>query len=109
MSDQDQTGKQLEDKLDCEGFLTDETFWSSDVAEYFAKIHDIGDRRLSPDHWKVIHFVREYYREHNRGPAIVKVIRQTGLTLDEVCQLFPCGLVKGAYRLAGLPKPHGCT
>ena len=49
------------------------------------------------------------YRNHGTGPAIVKVVKQTGLSLKDLCRLFPCGMVKGAYKLAGLPKPPGCT
>ncbi|TET37590.1 MAG: TusE/DsrC/DsvC family sulfur relay protein [Planctomycetota bacterium] len=109
MTEPDQVKKQIEEKLDCDGFLADEAFWSTDVAEYFARAQNIGEHKLSSDHWKVIHFVRDYYREYKRSPAIVKVARHTSLSLEEICNLFPCGLVKGAYRLAGLPKPPGCA
>jgi tRNA 2-thiouridine synthesizing protein E len=97
------------EKLDCEGFFSDKEFWSVEAAENLAKVHEIGKYSLSDDHWKVIKFVREYYEKNGRGPAIIKVVKHTGFSLKQICQLFPCGLVKGAYRLAGLPRPPGCV
>jgi len=98
----------VEDQLDCEGFLSDSEFWNSNVAETLAKKNNIGEFKLSDEHWKVINFVREYYEKYARGPEIVKVAKFTGLNSKEICTLFPCGFVKGAYRLAGLPRPPGC-
>jgi TusE/DsrC/DsvC family sulfur relay protein len=98
-----------DDKFDCEGFLTDRAFWTSDVAEMLARAHGIGELKLSDKHWEVINYVRQYYEQNQGGPPIVRVAKHTGLSLQEFCELFPCGLVKGAYRLAGLPRPPGCT
>ena len=97
------------EKFDCQGFFADKDFWSQEAAETLAKVNDIGDSKLSDDHWTVINFVRDYYETNGRGPAIIKVVKQTGLSLKQICELFPCGLVKGAYRLAGLPRPPGCV
>jgi TusE/DsrC/DsvC family sulfur relay protein len=97
------------EKFDCQGFFADKDFWSVEGAENLAKANDIGEYKLSDDHWKVIQFVREYYEKNGRGPAIIKVVKHTRLTLSDICKLFPCGLVKGAYRLAGLPRPPGCV
>jgi tRNA 2-thiouridine synthesizing protein E len=99
----------IEEKLDCEGFFADKGFWSVDGAQKLARANEIGEYVLSEDHWKVINFVRDYYKKNGIGPAMVKVVKKTGLSLKQVCKLFPCGLVKGAYRLAGLPKPPGCV
>ncbi len=95
-----------EARLDEEGFLKLITGWSRPVAEQLAVLNDIGP--LSEDHWRVIEFVRDYYREHGAGPPVVKIGKATGLTAAEICRLFPCGVVRGAYRLAGLPRPPGC-
>ncbi len=109
MSNNPQTNVHQIDKIDCDGFFADTGFWSADVAENLAKANDIGEFKLSEKHWKVINFVKEYYGMYATGPSMVKVVKNTGLSLDEVCNLFPCGLVKGAYRLAGLPRPPGCV
>jgi tRNA 2-thiouridine synthesizing protein E len=103
-----ESNTQKVEQLDCEGFLSDSAFWSSDVAEELAKKNDIGEFRLTDEHWKVINFVRDYYKKHSTGPAIIRVVKHTGLSSKDICRLFPCGFVKGAYRLAGLPRPPGC-
>ena len=97
------------EKFDCQGFFSDKDFWSIEAAESLAKAHGIGQYTLSDDHWKVINFVKDFYEENGRGPAIIKVVKYTGFSLKQICELFPCGLVKGAYRLAGLPRPPGCV
>ncbi len=96
------------EKLDCEGFLNDIDFWSADLAELLAKENEISALALSGDHWKVILFIREHYLKFGRGPEMVKVAKNCHLSRDEICNLFPCGLVKGAYKVAGLPRPPGC-
>jgi len=104
-----ESGQEVVDEvLDCEGFLADGNMWSKEVAEVLAKTNEIGEYKLSEEHWRVIFYVRDYYRNHGTGPPIVKVVKDTNLSLKDICRLFPCGLVKGAYKLAGLPKPPGC-
>jgi tRNA 2-thiouridine synthesizing protein E len=101
--------KAVENKLDCEGFFADSNFWSEDSVQHLANANEIGEYQLSENHWKVINYVREFYNKKGTGPSMVKVVKNTGLQLAQICSLFPCGLVKGAYRLAGLPKPPGCA
>jgi tRNA 2-thiouridine synthesizing protein E len=86
----------LEASRDDDGFLKTMASWNRATAEALAEEHDIGE--LTDEHWKVIEFVQEYYATYGTGPPVVKVHR-----------LFPCGMVKGAYRLAGLPRPPGCA
>ena len=97
-----------EQKLDCEGFLNDIEFWTVDLAEKMAKVNDIAIYGLTDAHWDVIKFVREYYDKFGRGPEVVKVAKNSGLSMNDLCHLFPCGLVKGVYKVAGLPRPPGC-
>ena len=98
----------VEEKLDCNGFLNDGDFWSADIAEKLAKDNKIAEYKLTETHWKVIDYVRDYYEKYGKGPEIVKVAKNCGLTSNEMCILFPCGLVRGAYKVAGLPRPPGC-
>jgi tRNA 2-thiouridine synthesizing protein E len=94
------------DTLDDDGFLQSDEDWSRTVARKLAELNDLGP--LSDDHWRIIEFVRMYYAEHDEGPPIVRIAKETGLTSKYICTLFPCGVAKGAYRLAGLPRPSGC-
>lgn len=94
------------DSLDQTGFMKDEAGWSRAVARELAERNDLGP--LTDEHWSVIEYVRSYYKEHREGPAVVKIAHATGLSSRQICKLFPCGVAKGAYRLAGLPRPSGC-
>lgn len=94
-------------ELDNDGFLLQNAEWSREKAEELARINNLGP--LTEDHWRIIEFVHEYYRVHGRGPPIVTVGRALGLPSKAICTLFPCGMARGAYRLAGLPRPSGCV
>jgi tRNA 2-thiouridine synthesizing protein E len=89
-----------------DGFLLEAEGWSEEVARRLAEANDLGP--ITPDHWRIINYVREYYLTHHDGPPIVKIARATGMTSAQICDLFPCGVARGAYRLAGLPRPSGC-
>lgn len=88
------------------GFLKEMSAWSRQVAEELARKNDLGP--LTEDHWKIIEYVKDYYATTGEGPPIVRICKATGFTSGYVCQMFPCGVAKGAYRLAGLPRPFGC-
>jgi len=96
-------------KLDCQGFLEDRDFWTPEVAKKLARANDIGELVLTDAQWEVINFIKGYYDVYGMGPPIIKVAKHTGLSMKDICGLFPCGFVKGAYRLAGLPRPPGCA
>ncbi|HEX7342753.1 MAG TPA: TusE/DsrC/DsvC family sulfur relay protein [bacterium] len=93
--------------VNADGFLVEISTWDRAKAEEMARRNEIWP--LSEDHWKVIHFVRDYYQKFRQGPAIYKISRATGLNARRICEIFPCGIVRGAYRLAGLPRPPGCA
>ena len=98
--------KPAEPNFDEDGFLKTVTGWNRSMAQELAEKNDIGP--LTDEHWKVIEFVKDYYETHGTGPPVVKIGKTTGMSADEICGLFPCGVVRGAYRLAGLPRPSGC-
>ncbi|MFH1574456.1 MAG: TusE/DsrC/DsvC family sulfur relay protein [Acidobacteriota bacterium] len=93
-------------QLDNDGFLREISNWSRDTAHELAYRNELGP--LTEDHWKIIEFVRGYYLKHGEGPPIVAIGKATGLASRDICRLFPCGVARGAYRLAGLPRPAGC-
>lgn len=93
--------------LDNDGFLLRMELWSRAAAEDLARRNNIGP--LTEEHWRVIEFVHNYYKSYNQGPPVVKVGKALGLAPKAICQLFPCGMARGAYRLAGLPRPSGCV
>jgi tRNA 2-thiouridine synthesizing protein E len=92
--------------LDDDGFLTEMSSWNRETAEELADRNALGP--LTEDHWRIIEFVREYYQAHGEGPPVVRIGKALGLNPSRICELFPCGIARGAYRLAGLPRPAGC-
>ena len=97
----------VESRLDPDGFLKVMSDWNRSMVQELAEKHEIGP--LTDDHWRVIEYVKGYYETYGLGPPVVKIGKITGLSSKEICELFPCGTVKGAYRLAGLPRPPGCA
>ena len=93
--------------VDEDGFLQDPDLWNDDVAKDFMSTEGITE--LTDDHWKVIHYIRNYYLQFGIAPMVRKVCKQTGFSLKEIYNLFPSGPAKGACKLAGLPKPTGCV
>ena len=93
--------------VDEDGFLQDPDLWNEEVARDFMSTEGITE--LTEDHWKVIHYIRDYYLQFGIAPMVRKVCKQTGFSLKEIYNLFPSGPAKGACKLAGLPKPTGCV
>jgi len=102
----DESALQPDSTFDEDGFLRALSDWNRSMAESLAEKNDIGP--LTDEHWRVIEYVKEYYEAHGTGPPVVKIGKNTGMNTNEICGLFPCGVVRGAYRLAGLPRPPGC-
>ena len=97
----------VEVELDDDGFLVDPADWAEGLVEYFAKQEDVSE--LTEKHWKVINYLRDYYKKFEVAPMVRKLCKETGVTLKEMYELFPTGPAKGACKIAGLPKPTGCV
>lgn len=98
-------GAQIE--IDEDGFLVDPDNWNEEVVKIFAATEDVEE--ITEEHWKVINYLRDYYKQFGIAPMIRKMCKDTGLTLKQIYDLFPSGPAKGACKLAGLPKPTGCV
>lgn len=98
-------GKKIE--IDEDGFLVDPEDWNDEVVAIFAKVEEVAE--LTEDHWKVINYLRDYYKQFGIAPMIRKLCKDTGFSLKQIYDLFPSGPAKGACKLAGLPKPTGCV
>ncbi len=105
MSFVDVGGKQIE--VDEDGFICDPELWDERIVALFAKLEGVDE--LTENHWKVIHYLRNYWKQFGIAPMIRKLCKETGFTLQEIYQMFPSGPAKGACKLAGLPKPTGCV
>ena len=109
--DLDINGKTIE--TDAEGYLVNLGDWSDDVAAFLAQQDKL---ELKEDHWKIIHYMRDYFNEYGTAPNL----RMLQKSLKEefgpewgdkkfLFDLFPYGPAKQAGRYAGTPKPTGCV
>ena len=89
-----------------EGFLTDPSQWTEDVATELARAEGIDP--LTDRHWQVIRFMRSEYEAKGTGPTVRVLGKTSGVPVKELYQLFPKGPAKLAAKIAGIPKPRGC-
>jgi dissimilatory sulfite reductase related protein len=95
-------------ELDEDGFLLELEKWNKEFAQAYANREGI-EGPLTDDHWKVIHYLRNYYQLYNVAPMIRKLCKDNGIDMKKLNELFPTGPAKGACKLAGLAKPTGCV
>ena len=89
-----------------EGFFTDPTLWTEQMAPEIAREADVEE--LTDLHWQVIKHMRHEYAEKGTGPTVRALGRTSGVTIKQLYQLFPKGPAKLAAKIAGIPKPRGC-
>ncbi len=99
--------KELKIEVDEDGFIQKPEEWNEEVAEALASTEDVQD--MTENHWKVIYYLRDYYKKYGIAPMIRKLCKETGFSLKEIYELFPSGPAKGACKVAGLTKPTGCV
>lgn len=97
----------LDVDVDEDGFIQEPDKWSEELAVAIAKTEDVPE--LTPDHWKVVNYLRDYYKQFGIAPMIRKLCKETGYPLKQIYEMFPSGPAKGACKIAGLPKPTGCV
>jgi TusE/DsrC/DsvC family sulfur relay protein len=92
--------------LNDEGFFTDPTQWTREIAIELAKADGIDE--LTAQHWTVLEFMRKEYFEKGTGPTVRVLGKTSGVSVKDLYLLFPKGPAKMAARIAGIPKPKGC-
>ena len=93
--------------VDEDGFMQEPDKWNEAVAAALASTE--GVQELTEEHWKVVHYLRNYFLQFGVAPMIRKLCKETGFQLKKIYELFPSGPAKGACKVAGLPKPTGCV
>lgn len=98
-------GKTIE--LDDNGNLVNYTDWNEDVARALADVEGI---ELTPEHFEVLHYLREEYIDNGGSQPMERVIlkdmtKRTGrkLSSKDMYNLFPLAPSKQGNRIAGLP------
>jgi tRNA 2-thiouridine synthesizing protein E len=103
-------GRDIE--TDGEGYLRNLADWSEDFARALARQEGLA---LTPAHWDVIRFLREYYQQHGVQAQVRVMIRHfTSIwgpdrgSNHALHELFPIGgPQKQGNRLAGLLRTKG--
>ena len=101
-------------KLSEAGWLENLDEWSEELAVEVAKTEQIPE--LTEEHWDIIKLAREFF--HDEGvvcePRKFSKLMKSKYGADRSSQqyiysLFPTGLIKCANKVAGLPRPKGCS
>lgn len=96
------------------GWLENLDEWSEDVAAQIAKNEQI--EALTVEHWNIINLAREYFHEYGtvcEPRKFSKLLKEkygaNQSSQQYIYSLFPQGLIKCANKVAGLPRPKGCS
>ena len=96
------------------GWLENLDEWSEELAVEIAKNERIDE--LTEEHWAIINEAREYFNENGLvcEPRSFSKIMKKKYGKDRsdqkyIYSLFPTGLIKCANKIAGLPRPKGCS
>jgi tRNA 2-thiouridine synthesizing protein E len=90
-----------------EGFLTNPSEWTKEIAVELAKEEGIGE--LTDTHWKVIEYCRRTAGATGAAPTLRTITTEAGVTTKEMFSLFPKGPAKKVAKISGLGKPEGCV
>lgn len=87
-----------------EGYLTDPSQWTKEIAVEIAKEENII---LTDQHYAIMEFLRNKF---NAGDLLsIRSINHSGvIDVKTFYQLFPGAPLKKATKIAGIPKPASC-
>ncbi len=94
-------------EVDEDGFIQRPEDWNEELAKAIAATEDV--KEMTDAHWKVVYYLRDYYKQFGIAPMIRKLCKETGFSMKQIYELFPSGPAKGACKVAGLAKPTGCV
>lgn len=89
-----------------EGFLTEFDEWSQEIAAELARNIDV---EMTEEHWALIKWLREDYREKGETATTRRVQTAGGVPTKRQFELFPKKPAKKMAYIAGVPKPKGCV
>ena len=98
------------------GWMEDLSEWNEDIAvKIAAEVEGIPE--LSDEHWDIIKLTRQAFSDNNQVAEPRKFMKlmkaefgKDRSTNKYIFSLFPKGgLIKSANKIAGLPRPKGCS
>jgi tRNA 2-thiouridine synthesizing protein E len=100
------TSKDQDYDVDSKGFLINFKDWDGNFAQGMAEKLGLP-RSLSKEHWNVINFIHNTFKETGRCPLVYETCQTMGLSISQMRSLFPTGYLRGACKLAGIPGKGG--
>lgn len=95
-------GKEV--SVNAEGYLTDLSQWTKEIALEIAQQEEVV---LNDKSWQILAWLQEQFRNDN--PLTIRKVGKSGVTdIKEFYALFPNGPLKKASKIAGIPKPVSC-
>jgi tRNA 2-thiouridine synthesizing protein E len=95
------------------GWMEDLSEWDEEIAVAIARNEKV---EMTPEHWDIVYTAREYFEENGAvaEPRIFSKIMKEKFGVARssskyIYDLFPYGLIKSANKVAGLPRPKGCS
>lgn len=88
--------------LTAAGFLKEFERWDERYAQIVASEWNLP-RGLTRKHWRIIYYLRDFYRRTGNIPTVWQTCKVHSLPLARMRELFPDGYRRGACRIAGLP------
>ncbi len=112
MSTIEVNGKSFE--VDEEGYLANLNEWEPAIGEAMAAAED---QPLTQEHWDIINLTRKAFYDLNQVAEPRKFMKMMKAEFGKdrstnkyIFTLFPKGgLIKSANKVAGLPRPKGCS
>jgi len=105
-------GKTIE--LSEAGWLLNLDEWSEELAAQIAISEHVEE--LTEEHWNIIKMARNHFQDNGivcEPRAFSKLMKKEyGKDKSDqkyIYSLFPTGLIKCANKIAGLPRPKGCS
>jgi len=96
------------------GWLNNLDEWSKELAAVIAISEHIAE--LTEEHWDIVNLAREYFQDNGTvcEPRQFSKLMKKKYGKDRsdqkyIYSLFPTGLIKCANKVAGLPRPKGCS
>lgn len=101
---------QLDIATDDQGYLVYPEQWDESIARTLADQYGID---LGDEHWKILHFIRDYYKEHQIAVDARFVIKYLAEELGykdnarhRLYELFPYGYMQQVCKIAGMKRPR---
>ncbi len=96
------------------GWLENLEEWSEALAYEVAKNEQVPE--LTEEHWNIINMSRDFFHDNGKvceprsfSKLMKKAYGKEKSDQKYIYSLFPTGLIKCANKIAGLPRPKGCS